>query len=68
MAIRAENDKLSKLAESEQVIAPAFYPEKEAWKSKPGNRYTPEELEQMEERWEVSLVNPWRPTSQGRRI
>ena len=43
-----------------QRIAPAFYPEKEAWKGQPGNRYTAEELREMERNWEVHLFNPHR--------
>ena len=39
----------------------AFYSEKEAWKSERGNRYTPEELREMERNWDVHLVNPRRP-------
>jgi len=42
----------------EPEMAPAFYEEKELWKSKPGNRYTPRELEAMERNWTIRITRP----------
>lgn len=44
-------------------FAPAFYPGKEQWKSEPSNRYTAEQLREMERNWEVEVRNPDRPHS-----
>jgi hypothetical protein len=40
------------------AVAPAFYEGKEEWKAGPGNRYTPEELEAMDQNWDVRLSKP----------
>jgi hypothetical protein len=36
----------------------AIYPGKEAWKNEPGNRYTAEELREMERNWQVEVIDP----------
>jgi hypothetical protein len=36
----------------------AVYPGKEAWKSEPGNRYTAEELREMERKWKIRISDP----------
>jgi hypothetical protein len=41
----------------------AIYPGKEAWKNEPGNRYTPEELREMERNWKIRITNPHTPVS-----
>jgi len=51
----------SNMDDFQQIIAPAFYPGKEDWKARPGNRYTAEELGQMEQNWDVTLRDPRRP-------
>jgi hypothetical protein len=45
----------------EASLASTFYPNKEAWKAEPGNRYTAEELRNMDQNWEIQIVNPDRP-------
>jgi hypothetical protein len=62
VGVPATHGEQSDVYDSQQVIAPAFYPEKESWKSQPGHRYTAEELAQMQENWDVALFNPTRPT------
>jgi len=39
-------------------LAEAVYPNKQAWKKEPGNRYTPEELHEMDRNWNVHITNP----------
>jgi hypothetical protein len=39
-------------------LAAAFYPAKQAWKDEPGNRYTSEELRQMDQNWDIQIINP----------
>ena len=41
----------------------AIYPGKEDWKNIPGNRYRPEELEQMAKNWGVTITDPLMPFS-----
>jgi hypothetical protein len=41
--------------EKPETAAEAIYPGKEAWKNEPGNRYTAEELRQMQKNWHVEL-------------
>ncbi len=53
-----ETPKNKREARSKSVVAPAFYPGKEQWKCKPGNRYTAEELEAMEQNWEIRITKP----------
>ena len=36
----------------------AVYPGKEAWKNEPGNRYTVEELREMQRNWRVKITRP----------
>jgi hypothetical protein len=36
----------------------AVWPGKEAWKNEPGNRYTPEELRDMERNWKIEVFDP----------
>jgi hypothetical protein len=55
-------DQTSRGAEVTPMLAPAFYPEKEAWKGQPGNRYTAEDLRKMERNWDVRILNPYRAT------
>jgi len=39
-------------------LAEAIFPDKELWKSEPGNRYTPDELQQMDRNWDVQIIRP----------
>jgi hypothetical protein len=50
-------------APPEGSLRPAFYPNKEFWKCQPGNRYTPEELAQMDKNWQIAINNPDKPHS-----
>lgn len=46
---------------SEQPIetaGEAVYPGKEAWKNEPGNRYTAEELREMQRNWQIKITRP----------
>jgi hypothetical protein len=43
---------------NEETLGQAVYPGKEAWKNEPGNRYTPEDLQQMQQNWKVEVYNP----------
>jgi hypothetical protein len=45
----------------EASLTAAFYPAKEAWKAEPGNRYSAEELRQMDRNWEIQITNPDAP-------
>jgi hypothetical protein len=42
----------------ETSLAAAFYPAKQAWKDEPGNRYTAEELRQMDRNRDFQITNP----------
>jgi hypothetical protein len=46
-----------------ETAGEAIYPGKEAWKNEPGNRYTAEELREMERNWNIRVTNPHRPAS-----
>jgi hypothetical protein len=39
-------------------LGAAIYPGKEAWKNLPGNRYTPEELREMDRNWDIKITPP----------
>jgi hypothetical protein len=52
-------------AEREAPLQAAFYPEKEYWKKQPGNRYTPEELREMDRHWQIHIANPDAPHSRA---
>ena len=52
------NEPTTETPTQEAKLAAAFYPAKEAWKAEPGNRYTPEELREMDRNWDVQITNP----------
>jgi hypothetical protein len=39
-------------------LAEAIFPDKELWKSEPGNRYTADELQQMDRNWDIQIIRP----------
>jgi len=55
---RESNEPTTVTPPPEASLAAAFYPAKQAWKTEPGNRYTPEELRQMDLNWEIQITNP----------
>jgi hypothetical protein len=53
---------LKSVPEPTASLAQAVFPDKEIWKSEPGNRYTSEELREMDRLWDIQLVDPDAPT------
>lgn len=51
--------------EPEASLGAAYYPGNQAWKAEPGNRYAPEELDQMAAGWDIRIINPDRPDSRS---
>ena len=45
-------------APKSETAGEAVWPGKEAWKNEPGNRYTAEELREMERNWKVEVFDP----------
>jgi hypothetical protein len=41
-----------------ETAGEAIYPGKEAWKNEPGNRYTAEELREMQRSWDIKITRP----------
>lgn len=51
-------DRQSPSAQPQDTAGEAVYAGKEAWKNEPGNRYTPEELREMERNWKIEVIDP----------
>jgi len=41
-----------------ETAGEAVWAGKEAWKNEPGNRYTAEELREMERNWKIEVFDP----------
>lgn len=54
-------------AEEDTTLGNAIYSGKEEWKAEPGNRYTPEELREMEKNWIIDIRPPTEAEVQARR-
>jgi hypothetical protein len=51
-------ERQSQSAQPPDTAGEAVYPGKEAWKNEPGNRYTADELREMERNWEIQIIDP----------
>ena len=45
-------------SQPQDTAGEAVFPGKEQWKNEPGNRYTPEELREMERNWHIEIIDP----------
>jgi hypothetical protein len=48
-------------SELRDTAGEAVYPGKATWKNEPGNRYTAEQLREMERNWEIQIIDPDTP-------
>ena len=52
------NRELQSPSQAHDTAGEAVFPGKEAWKNEPGNRYTPQELREMERNWKIRITDP----------